>query len=174
MKKLFLITLPIVFIFLACEPKNQSEHAIAKEVKMKTDLLKETALIEKVAEEYKLAWNERNLQTMDVLTTKDGEFYGSDPTEIMDKTSLMEMFEEFFGDTTITYTYEVNMRKIRVAPDGNAAMMMERITLSLWSPKMPIVQASHLVKINGKWKFDFISWGFIIKNEDVETVNSAL
>ena len=139
-----------------------------------TDTLDQTKLIaslEKVSDQYLEAWNNKDLNTLDKLTANDGEYYGSDPEEIMDKQALMEMYSLFFEDTSSSYLYTNNFRKIRISPDGNSAVIMERITFPEWSPKMPICQTSHLIKTKDNWKIDFISWGFIIKNDDVEKVN---
>ena len=139
-----------------------------------TDTLDQTKLItslEKVSDQYLEAWNNKDLYTLDQLTADDGEYYGSDPEEIMDKQALMEMYSLFFDDTSSSYLYTNNFRKIRISPDGNSAVIMERITFPEWSPKMPICQTSHLIKTKDNWKIDFISWGFIIKNDDVEKVN---
>ena len=132
------------------------------------------ASIEEISDQYLEAWNNKDLNTLDQLTANDGEYYGSDPEEIMDKPALMEMYSLFFEDTTSSYLYTVNLRKIRVSPDGNSAVIMERITFQEWSPKMPMCQTSHLINTNGYWKIDFICWGFIIKNDDVEKVNDIL
>ncbi len=132
------------------------------------------AAVEAVSDQYLQAWNEKDLNTLDQLTSNDGEFYGSDPTEIMDKPALLEMYSLFFEDTTSSYMYTVNMRKIRVSPDANSAIIMERITFPEWSPKMPMCQTSHLVNDGGVWTIDFICWGFIIKNDDVVKVNEVL
>ena len=130
--------------------------------------------IEEISDQYLEAWNNKDLNTLDQLIATDGEFYGSDPEEIMDKPALMEMYSRFFEDTTSSYLYSVSLRKIRISSDGNSAVIMERITFPEWSPKMPISQTSHLINTKGFWKIDFISWGFIIKNDDVEKVNEIL
>lgn len=142
-----------------------------------TDTPDQTALIaslEEIADQYLAAWNNKDLSALDQLTADDGEFYGSDPEEIMDKQALLEMYSLFFEDTTSSYLYTVDLRKIRVSPDGNSAVIMERITFPEWSPKMPMCQTAHLINTNGHWKIDFICWGFIIKNDDVEKINDSL
>ncbi len=92
----------------------------------------------------------------------------------MDKTAFLEMCSQFFADTTAAYSYNVDMRKIKISPGGKSAVIMERITFPEWNPQMPICQTSHLVQTNDQWKIDFISLGFIIKNDDVAKVNEAL
>lgn len=133
-----------------------------------------TATLEEISDRYLDAWNNKDLNTIDQLTTDDGEFYGSDPEEIMDKQALMKMYSRFFEDTTSSYLYSVDLRRIRISPDGNSAVIMERITFPEWSPKMPMCQTLHVINTNGHWTIDFICWGFIIKNDDVGRLNDLL
>ncbi len=133
-----------------------------------------TAAFEKISDRYLDAWNKKDLETLDRLTADDGEYYGSDPEEVMDKQALMAMYARFFEDTTSFYLYTVDSRKIRISPGGNSAVIMERITFPEWSPKMPMCQTLHVINTNGHWTIDFICWGFIIKNDDVERLNSVL
>lgn len=133
-----------------------------------------TATLEKISDRYLDAWNNKDLNTIDQLTADDGEFYGSDPEEIMDKQALMKMYSRFFEDTTSSYLYSVDLRRIRISPDGNSAVIMERITFPEWSPKMPMCQTLHVINTNGHWTIDFICWGFTIKNDDVERLNDLL
>jgi hypothetical protein len=133
-----------------------------------------TASLEELSDRYVHAWNNKDINTLDQLTGNDGEFYGSDPEEIMDKHALMEMYSRFFKDSTSSYHYTVNLRKIRLSPDGNSAVIMERITFPEWSPKMPMCQTMHAAHRKGQWKIDYICWGFIINNDDVERINDTL
>lgn len=164
MKKIYLLAM-LAFLFAS---------ACSEEEENKVDPTQLTASVEKIADQYLQAWNDKDINTLDLLTADDGEYYGSDPEEIMDKQALMAMYSSFFEDDTNSYKYTVELRKTRVSPDGNSALIMERIIFPEWSAKMPMCQTSHLIYANGTWKIDFISWGFIIKNDDVEKVNEIL
>lgn len=133
-----------------------------------------TAALEKILDRYLDAWNKKDLKTLDRLSADDGEFYGSDPEEVMDKQALMAMFSRFFEDTTSSYLYTVDSRKIRITPDEKSAIIMERITFLEWSPKIPMCQTLHVINTNGHWTIDFICWGFVIKNDDVGKLNDVL
>ena len=133
-----------------------------------------TATLEELSDRYVDAWNKKDLNTLDQLTADNGEFYGSDPEEIMDKHALMAMYSRFFEDTTNSYLYTVDSRKIRITPGGKSAVIMERITFPEGNPKMPMCQTLHVINTNGHWTIDFICWGFIIKNDDVERLNDIL
>jgi hypothetical protein len=166
MKKLYNLTIIALLLISGC-----TKEEVIKDPPPPEDPVAE---LEQLADKYLLAWNNKDLNTLDQITADDGEYYGSDPLEIMDKQGLMDMYELFFQDTTSSYLYTVDMRKIRLSPDGCSAIIMERITFPEWSPKMPMCQTSNLVKLNGSWIIDFICWGFIIKNDDVEVVNDIL
>lgn len=165
MKNLYLLLILSFLIASGCSKENITND------ENQTDLV---LVIEQIADQYLEAWNNKDLIKLDLLTDDDGEFYGSDPEEIMDKTALMEMYSQFFTDTTSSYLYTVDLRKIKVSYNRNSALIMERITFPSWSPKMPMCQTSHLTLVGDQWKIDFISWGFIIKNDDVPRVNDIL
>jgi len=44
----------------------------------------------------------------------------------------------------------------------------------MFSPKMAIRMVYHAVKSGENWKFDFISWSFVPRNEDIGKINKAL
>lgn len=162
MKTIYLLLISTVLIVSGCSKENN------------INVQDPTLTIEQIADQYLEAWNNKDLVTLDQLTANDGEYYGSDPQEIMDKNGLMEMYAQFFTDTTSSYLYTVEMRKIKVSPNNNSALIMERITFPAWSPKMPMCQTSHLTLVGDEWEIDFICWGFIIKNDDVPNVNDIL
>jgi len=165
MKNFYLLFILSVLIASGCSKEKETYNPDPAEL---------TKTIEQIADQYLEAWNNKDLITLDELTTDDGEFYGSDPQEIMDKTALMDMYTLFFTDTTSSYLYTVDLRKIKVSYNGTSALIMERITFPEWSPKMPMCQTSHLILEADQWKIDFICWGFIIKNDDVPAVNDIL
>jgi len=165
MKNLYVLLILSLLIVSGCSKEN---------VTVDQDHSDLAVVIEEIADQYLEAWNNKDILKLDQLTDNDGEFYGSDPEEIMDKTALMEMYSQFFTDTTSSYLYNVDLRKIKISYNGNSALIMERITFPEWSPKMPMCQTSHLTLVDSQWKIDFISWGFIIKNDDVPNVNDIL
>ncbi len=165
MKKFYILSILAVLFISGCSKDDDEDIVDINAIK---------AAIEQLSDQYLEAWNNKDLNKLDQLTADNGEYYGSDPSEIMDKEALLAMYSLFFEDTTSSYLYTVNLRKVRVSPDGNSAIIMERITFPEWSPKMPMCQTMHLENSGGYWKIDFICWGFIIKNEDVPMVNDIL
>jgi SnoaL-like domain len=164
MKTIYFLTILAILFASGCTDENNNNPD-------PTLLVSE---VEEIADKYLEAWNAKDINTLDQMTADDGEYYGSDPEEIMDKPALLQMYSSFFEDPTSSYKYTVELRKIRITPDANEAIIMERIIFPEWSAKMPMCQTTHLINTNGNWKIDFISWGFIIKNDDVVKVNEIL
>lgn len=64
------------------------------------------------------------------------------------------------------------------AADGKSApllkLLVEHINMTGFSPLIQMRQTFQFVKAGDNWKIDFISWGFIVGNDDVEKLNGAL
>jgi hypothetical protein len=61
-----------------------------------------------------------------------------------------------------------------IAEDGNSAIAIEQFYFKLFSPNIQWRAIFHAVKVGEGWKFDFISWNLIPKNEDIEKINKAV
>ena len=107
------------------------------------------------------------------LLDNKGLYCGTDPVELWDKETLSDLMTETMADSSFTLDYSIDKRKIRIAADGNTALVLEQFTMSALSEKMPIRFMSHLVKTDENWKIDFISWSFI-PNNDIARLNKAL
>jgi uncharacterized protein (TIGR02246 family) len=164
MKNLFLIVF-VAAIFFACQPKPQPVAVDLNAAKAEVNALMET---------YLTAWNAKDAKTLASLITDDGLYCGSDPTEWMDKKTTADAWTMAFADTTIINSYSVEKREIRVASDGNSAIVMEQFTIISYTPKIPWRLVGRAVKTGDGWKLDFISWNFIPKNEDIGKLNMAL
>ena len=164
--KLIYFSLIIVLLFASACTQNE-----------KIDIDDHSTLItvlQKFSDSYLEAWNDKDLNALNKLTSNGGQYFGSDPEEIMDKNALLEMYSSFFEDESSSYIYRVDSRKIIISPGGNSAVIYERIIFDDWSPNMPLCQTSHLIKTKHTWKINFISWGFIIKNDEVVKINKIL
>ncbi len=73
----------------------------------------------------------------------------------------------------MNYAIILDKREIRVAADGNSAIVMEQEFFNL-TPKIQMRLVSHAIKTAGGWKLDFISWNLIPKNEDIGKIIKAL
>ena len=164
MKNLFLIVFVAAIVF-ACQPKSQP---------VVVDLAAAKAEVNTLMETYLTAWNAKDAKTLASLITDDGLYCGTDPSELMDKKTVTDGWTMAFADSTMNYAYTVDKREIRVVSDGNSAIAMEQFTMKAISPKILARLVSHAVKTDDGWKFDFISWSLIPKNEDLGKLYKAL
>lgn len=165
MKKLLLLATLAILIIAACQPNAKVDVV---------DMKAANKAIDKLSDTYLLAWNTKDQASLIDLTSDEGIFFGSDPSEILDKKGLTEMFSMVFSDTTTDYSYIVNLREIKLAKDGKSGLVIEHINMNGWSPEMPMRQTFQFVKSGSDWKIEFISWGFLIQNEKVQKLNMIL
>jgi uncharacterized protein (TIGR02246 family) len=165
MKKIYCLILLAVMITAGCQPKVQN-----KPVDMTTVKEEITALMD----QYLKAFTTKDVNTITTLVTEDGLFCGTDPSELLDKKALSDMMTQSLADTTMNWSYSIDKREIRVAADGSSAIVLEQFTMPGISPEIPTRLIYHVVKAGDKWMFDFISWSFIPKNEDIVKLNKAL
>jgi len=165
MKKICYFALLAVMITSGCQPKVQNKPVDLTAVKEEI-----TTLMDK----YLNAFNAKDVDTLTALFADDGLFCGTDPTELMDKKALSDMMTQSLADTSVNWSYSVDKLEIRVAADGISAIVLEQFTMSGISPKIPLRLIYHVVKAGDNWMFDFISWSFIPKNEDIVKLNKAL
>lgn len=162
--KRYIFLISVIAIIAACQPKPCTETVDLEAAKQN---------IEQLANQYRELWNTEDLEALKNLIANDGQFYGSDPSEIMDKALLLKMYQQFFEDST-NISYDVLLRNTKVSCSCKSAIVMERVSFKDWSPNMLMSQTFHYVKTGKKWEIDFIVWGFILKNEDVGKLNEIL
>lgn len=165
MKKIYFLTIFAVLLTVGCQQKDQIETV---------DLNATNDAITQILDEYLDAWNTKDIERLTEMVADDGMFCGSDPSELLDKSSLKKMFIQLFSDTTTNYNYIIDLRKVKIATDGKSAIAIEHIDMSGWSPMIQMRQTFQIVKSNNKWEIDYIGWGFLSKNENVEKLNKAL
>ena len=155
-------TFLIVMIIVSCQPKTQPVNTVAAKVEVNNFM-----------DTYMKLWNAKDANSLTTLLAEDGLFCGTDPSEIMDTKTMTDAWTKMMADTSFVISYTVDKREIRVAPDGNSAIIMEQFTPG-YTPKLPWRIVSHAVKTGDIWKLDFISWNMIPKNEDIDKLNIAL
>lgn len=165
MKKIYFFSIILVMIAVGCQQKEQVETV---------DLNATNDAVIQLLDEYLNAWNAKDIDALTAMVADDGLFCGSDPSELLDKSALKKMFVQLFSDTTINYKYIIDVRRIKLAEDGKSAIAIEHIIMSGWSPMLKMRQTFQIVKTNNKWTIDYIGWGFITKNENVDKLNKAL
>jgi len=153
-----------VLIIAACQPKPQP---------VVVDLAASKAEVNALMDTYLKAFNAKDIKTLTTLITDDGLYCGTDPSELMDKKHTTDAWTMAFADTAMNYAVALDKREIRVTPDGNSAIVMEQQFFNP-TPKIQLRIVSRAVKTADGWEFDFISWNFIHKNEDIGRLIKAL
>lgn len=160
MKKLnLLLIVVILFSFGACTPK--------------VDIEAERASIITVLDNLQNADEARDIDAYLSLLDDEGIFCGTDPGEFWGKEALYEIIIQMFADTSINTVFEVDLREIRLADDGNTAIAYEQYNATFISENIPIRCIFHFVKTDGDWLIDFFSFSLIPYNEDIDKINSA-
>lgn len=165
MKKINYLFLVAVMVITACQSKVSTKSVDLLAVKDSVNALMDMNL---------KAIHSKDAKAMIELLAEDGLFCGTDPSEYWDKKALSDLWMQMVADTTTDYHYTVDKREIRVAKDGNSAVVIEQFVMTPLSQKIPIRTTYYVIKVGDKWMIDFISWAFIPKNEDIIKLNKAL
>ena len=165
MKKICFLAIIVVVTTAACNPKVRTETVDLNELQQ---------TVTQLANNYAIAWNNENIDVLSEMISGDGLYCGSDPSEQLDKSSLLDMYKQLFSDTITDYSYVIDLRKSKISTDGNSALVMEHLTMADWSPKIKMRQTYQLVKTNDGWEIDYISWSFIVNNDDILKLNELI
>lgn len=164
MKNFYFLTILALILVAGCQPKAETESV---------DLNAINDTVNQLVDMYQDAWNNKDIDVFIALVSDDGLFFGSDPSEQMDKAGLIKMYSELFADTT-DFSYTSMMRKIKLSDDGKSAFVIEHISLAGWSPLIQMRQTFSFVNTDDNWIIDYLSWAFIARNEDMQKLNKAL
>ena len=163
-KTLYILTLAVMII-TACQPKT-------KTVPVDTEAAK--VAISALFDKYHSAFAAKDASTLIAALTDDALSCGTDPSEFWDKKQISDAWTQAFADTSFTINYSIDKREIRVAADGNSAIVVEQYILPIIRLKIPLRSIHHAIKVDENWMIDFTSWNFIPLNEDIEKLNKAL
>ena len=165
MKTKSFVLLSVVLMLAACQPANKTETV---------DMAAAEAAVIVLLDNYHNAMKAGNSSDLMNVMDIDGLYCGTDPIELWDKETMSDMMTEAMADSSFTLDYSIDKRIIRVAADGNTALGLEQFTMNILSDKLPVRFVTHMVKTDETWIFDFYSWSFIPKNEDIAKLNKAL
>jgi uncharacterized protein (TIGR02246 family) len=165
MKKIQFMLIFVIVVFSACKEAPKV---------VTVDLNAEKAAVAALFDKFNSAYNAKNAADLAAVLTEDALCCGTDPSEYWNKKEIIDLWTQFFTDTTLKINYSYNKREIRIASDGNSAIVVEQYIMPFISSKIPLRNVSNAVKTNGNWMIDFISWNFIPKNEDIPKLNKAV
>ena len=163
MKRLLGITALILFTGLAF-----GQTTLTTQVDFETEKAALNDLLDKID----AAILASDISTMASYLSEDFLMCGTDPSEFWNKQYFVDLSKQDSNDPTPEFKY-IDDRKIKVAPDGNSAIVVTQFILG-WSPKIPLRMAYHFVKTNDNWMILFCNIAFIPKNEEIETINGAI
>ena len=165
MRKMYLILTIAVVILTACQ---QTPKTIPVDIEGEKDAI--AAIFDK----FYSAFNAQDAAALASYLTEDALCCGSDPSEFWNKQQITDVWTQTFADSTFEISFIIDKQEIKVAPDGNSAIVVDQYMLSAFTPKIPWRNVSYLVKTNDKWMIRFISFSLIPKNEDLPKLNEAL
>ena len=125
-------------------------------------------------DKYNSAFKAKDAGTLISLLADGGMFCGTDPSEIWDKKQISVGWTQYFADPSLVIDNTVDKCEILIAEDGKSAIALEQFYFKLFSPNIQWRTIFHVIKTGDAWKFDFISWSFIPRNEDIDKINKAL
>ncbi|MFO7853599.1 MAG: hypothetical protein ACQERS_14250 [Bacteroidota bacterium] len=161
MKNLSLLFIIIAFAITACQ-----------ESAAPVDIESEKATIKKMFAENWVFINNIEFDSVSVDLTEDVLSCGSDPSEFWNKKEIEEIWKSF-TEENIPEMELIGDRIVKVAPDGQSAIVVEQVNLS-YTPDIPWRTVYYLLKTNGKWMISFMSTALIPRNEDLEAISKSV
>ena len=157
MKKIYYLTIVVAFLIAACQQTPKT---------IPVDIAGEKVAISALFDKFNSALNAKDVNTLTALLTDEALGCGTDPSEFWDKQQLSDVWKQGFADSSLKINWSIDKREIRVAADGNSAIIVEQYVLPIIiSSKIPLRNIYLAVKANKNWMIDFISWNLILKNE---------
>jgi ketosteroid isomerase-like protein len=138
------------------------------------DIEAEKSAIASLIDKFNLAFNAKDVPAMVAFLTEDALCCGTDPSEFWNKEQITDLWTQTLADTALKINYSYSKREIRLATDGNSAIVVEQYVFPLLSAKIPLRNIYNVVKTDETWMVDFISWNFIPRNEDIPKLNKAV
>ena len=165
MKKIFIMLSIAVVVITACQQTPQT---------IPVDIAGEKVAISALFDKYNSAFNAKDAAAMATFLTEDALSCGTDPSEFWNKKQITDLWTQGFADTALKINYSYSKREIRVAADGNSAIVVEQSIMPFLSSKISLRKVCNAVKTNDNWMIDFISWNLIPLNEDIPKLNKAV
>ena len=164
MRKLLVIT---VLILSAGIAYGQTSNTAT------VDIEAEKAALNELMDKIDSAFTTLDVSTMASYLSEDLLFCGTDPSEFWNKQQITDLWTQI-PDNTVFERKSISDRNIKMAPDGNSAIVVIQYIAPIFSPKIPWRQVYHFNKSNDKWMILFINVAFIPKNEDIQKLNEAI
>lgn len=127
-----------------------------------------------VADKFHKAFKAKKPQDIKALTIENGFYMGTDPDEVFSQLAFEKYLIEKLTNPAIgTIDYKIDRREVIFEDNGAGAVLVDQFKPIAFTQYVSWRMATHLVKKDGAWKFDFISLSMIPKNDVVPAVNAA-
>jgi len=114
-----------------------------------------------------------DVSTLASYLSEDFLMCGTDPSEFWNKQQIIDLWNQMLDSTGFEFNY-IGDREMRLAPDGNSAIVVTQFFMPIFTPKIPWRNTYYFVKTNDNWMIHFWGTAFIPKNEDIPKLNEAL
>ena len=164
MNKIFIVLSIAVLALTACQQTPQT---------VPVDIEAEKAALDELFDNFYSAFKSQDVSTLVSYLAEDALFCGTDPSEFWDKQEITDLWTQMLAEITPELDL-MGDRIIRVAADGNSAVVVDQYKFPLYTPKIPWRNVYHLVKTDENWMILVCSSALIPLNEDLPKLNDAL
>lgn len=163
---LFLTTL------LSCEEKKTSTDDETAET---TDPATAKSEIITSMDKFHEAFKNKKTDEIKKLISTNGLYFGTDPNEVFGYESFINYLNLKLTNPAIgTIAYKVDKREINFDKNNSTtAIVVDQFKPDVFTPNIIWRMVSHLVKKDGEWKINFISFSLIPDNDIVPIINMA-
>lgn len=166
------ITLLALALSLSMAVSCKDHKAAAKTEKTETPEEIKKAVFA-VADKFHTAFRAKKAEDIKNLTTENGFYMGTDPEEVLSQQSFANYLSAKLNNPAIgTIEYKIDRREV-ILDNSDGVILVDQFTPIVFTQNIPWRMATHLIKVNGIWKFDFISLSMTPKNGIVPAINMA-
>ena len=156
---------------VACSDTKNSDGkttaAISDPQSAKNDILT-------VADKFHAAFKSKKIVEISPLINEKGFFMGTDPEEVFNKQGFENYLTQKLTNPAIgTITYEIERREMLFEESGDGVVLIDQFTPDVFTQHIQWRMVTHLVKKDNAWKFNFISFSLVPKNNVIPAVNMA-
>lgn len=164
MKKIIILLSIAAVALTACQQAPET---------VTVDIETETAALNELFDSFNAAGIAGDAATQASYLLEDGVYCGTDPSEFFTKQEITDMWTQMYAESGLDITF-ISERAVKVAPDGNSAVVVDQYMFPVYTPKIPWRNVYHLIKTDDKWMILFFSAAFVPKNEDIPKLNAAM
>lgn len=127
-----------------------------------------------IADKFHAAFKNKKIDELKMLIDDNGFFMGTDPGEVYSHQSFVDYLNKKLSNPAIgTINYKIDRREMIFEDNGEGVILVDQFTPDVFTQHIPWRMATHLVKKDNVWKFDFISFSLTPNNDVVPAINMA-